>query len=69
MNRSEVEWVRLRDCLTNERVAVEYPDNLDQAMQAELATWRAAQSVAAAITSTGTNLSGVTAAWNSAMHE
>lgn len=69
MNRTQTEWVRLRDCLTNERVAVEYPDNLDQAMQAELATWRASPHVAAAITSTGTNLPGVTAAWNSAMHE
>jgi hypothetical protein len=69
VNRTEIEWVHLRDCLTNERVAVEYPDNLDQAMQAELGTWRANQSVAAAITSLGTNLSSVTSTWNSAMHE
>jgi hypothetical protein len=69
VNRTQTEWVHLRDCLTNERVAVEYPDNLDQAMQAELATWRANESVAAAITSLGTILSSVTSAWNSAMHE
>jgi hypothetical protein len=69
VNRTEVEWVRLRDSLTNERVAVEFPDNLDQQMQAELASWRANQSVAAAIASVGANLSAITTAWNSAMHE
>jgi hypothetical protein len=69
VNRSQLEWVRLRDCLTNERIAIEYPDTLDQEMQADLATWRANQTVAAAIASTGSNLAAVTAAWNAAMHE
>jgi hypothetical protein len=69
VERSQQEWVHLRDCLTNERVALEYPETLDQGMQAELATWRANQAVAAAIASQGANLSAVTNAWNTAMHE
>jgi hypothetical protein len=69
VDRSQQEWVHLRDCLANERIAIELPDTLDQGMQAELATWRAVGAVASASTSLNANLASVTAAWNAAMHE
>jgi hypothetical protein len=68
VNRSQTEWVQLRDALANERIAIDYPDTLDQALQAQLATWRASEAVAAATSGIGANLQMVTNAWNSAMH-
>jgi hypothetical protein len=68
VNRTQEEWVQLRDALANERIALEYEDTLDQAMQAQLAIWRSNESVAAATSGIGANLQAITTAWNAAMH-
>jgi hypothetical protein len=66
VDRQQVEWVALRDALANEHIAIKLPDTLDQTAQANLATWRANGSVAAAKNSLDTTLAAVTTAWNTA---
>jgi hypothetical protein len=68
VERTEAQWVALRDALAAERIAAAAGDELPQATQTLLATARANESVAAAHASLGTNLAGVTAAWNAATH-
>lgn len=67
VERSQSEWLQLRECLANERIAVELSDTLDQEMQAQLATWRAVSAVATAKSNLDTNLSSVISAWNAAV--
>jgi hypothetical protein len=69
VDRSEPEWVNLRGTLAYERISGQDGVSLDPEAQAQLATWRADPTVAAAATSLGTNLSAVTAAWNAATHD
>jgi hypothetical protein len=66
ITRQESEWVTLRDCLANERIAVQLPDLLSQDDQALLTTWRADPAVSAAKAALDQNLAAVTAAWNTA---
>jgi len=66
VERSEVQWVALRDALANEKQAIKYPDTLDEAAQSRLASARADPRVAAAIVSRNTTQEAVTAAWNTA---
>jgi hypothetical protein len=66
VSRTESDWVNVRDCLANERIAVQLPDTLDQGAQAQLATWRADPTVSAAKNSLDANLASVTTAWNTA---
>jgi hypothetical protein len=66
VNRTETEWVALRDALANERIAVELPGTLSQSCQALLATVRADGSVSAALTNVQNSLTSVTNSWNTA---
>lgn len=66
VDRTQVDWVSVRDCLANERIAIQLPDTLDQGAQAQLATWRADPTVSAAKNALDTNLASVTTAWNTA---
>ena len=69
IERTEAQWVALRDALANEKLAIKYPDLLSEAAQSSLATWRSEPSVAAARTSFVANLTAVTASWNTAAGE
>ena len=66
VDRTESQWVQVRDALANERIAVSLPDSLNQTAQSNLATWRSDTGVASAKSSLDSNLSAVTTAWNSA---
>lgn len=66
VNRTQQEWVQLRDDLANERIAVEYPDTLDSNAQSRLATCRAVSAVATAKAALDANLAAVTSAIASA---
>jgi hypothetical protein len=66
VNRSQQEWVNLRDALANERIEPEVGEEPDPGDQAALATWRAVNAVASAKSSTDANLASVTTSWNSA---
>jgi hypothetical protein len=66
VNRSEADWIALRDALANERIAVDLPDTLSQSCQALLATVRADPAVSFARTSIQTSLTQITSAWNTA---
>jgi hypothetical protein len=68
VERTEAQWVALRDALAAERIAAAAGDDLPEATQTLLATARVNESVAAAHASLGTNLAGITAAWNAATH-
>lgn len=62
VDRTQSEWVQLRDALANEKVSAKYEDNLDQALASQLATWRAVSAVSTAKTGLNTNLALVEAA-------
>lgn len=66
VERTQTEWVDVRDALANERISAKLGDEPDAGNQASLATWRANATVSSAKTSLDTNLPGVTSAWNSA---
>jgi hypothetical protein len=65
-DRSEADWVALRDALDNERVSAKLGEDPDPADQALLATVRADPAIAAAKTNLDTKLGAVTAAWEAA---
>lgn len=69
VERSQQEWVNLRDALANERVEPEIGEEPDPGDQAALATWRAVNAVSAAKSSTDANLSAITTSWNAASTE
>lgn len=66
VERSQQEWVDLRDALANERVSAKLGEDPDSGDQAALATWRAVGVVASAKSSSDTNLATITSSWNSA---
>jgi hypothetical protein len=66
VERSQQEWVDLRDALANERIEPKVGEEPDSTDQASLSTWRAVGSVASAKSSSEANLASVTASWNSA---
>jgi hypothetical protein len=65
-DRSEAEWVALRDALSNERISAKYGDPPDPKQQALLLTARSAPAVAAAKVNYDTNKASVSSAWNTA---
>ena len=69
VNRSEAEWIALRDALANERIAVDLPETLSPSAQALLSTVRATPAVAASLTASQTNLPAISTAWNTAQGE
>lgn len=68
VNRTEKDWVKLRDALANERISAKFDEPADQALAAQLATWRADAAVAAAKAGLNSNLSLVDAALTAASH-
>jgi hypothetical protein len=67
IDRSDAEWVSLRDALANERIAAKHGEEPDAAQQAALATWRSNASVSSAKVSLDTNGAAVKAAWTAAV--
>jgi hypothetical protein len=67
VDRSEPEWVQLRDALAHERVAAKYGESVDPGVQSFLATARSNASVSASKTACAANLSAVTASWEGAL--
>jgi hypothetical protein len=65
VDRTQSQWVGVRDALANERIAVDLPGTLNEVAQSSLATWRADPAVASAKSSSDANLASVTTAWNS----
>jgi hypothetical protein len=69
VNRSEADWIALRDALSNERICTKNGETPNVACQAMLTSARANVTVAAAKAAHGTNLAAVTTAWNTAVHD
>jgi len=65
--RSEPAWVDLRSALANERFTAKYGEDPDPAAQTLLSVARSDANVAAARTGIETNLTYLTASWNSAL--
>lgn len=66
VERTQQQWVALRDALANERFCAEYNETPDANAAALLATTRSNAAVATAITGLSTNLASITSAWNAA---
>ncbi|MBK8172698.1 MAG: hypothetical protein IPK60_20505 [Sandaracinaceae bacterium] len=66
IERSDAEWLSLRNALSNERISAKYEDEANGTLQATLAAARADERVAAAKASLETNLASLQQAWNSA---
>jgi hypothetical protein len=66
IDRSEQEWVTLRDALANERISAKIGEAPDPESQAALAILRAQETVAAAHTALESNRTAVRAAWRTA---
>ena len=66
-DRTEVEWVQLRDALATERIAAKYGEPFPAAVQTELATMRGRSNVAAAKVNLDTYLASVQTTWNAAV--
>ena len=65
--RSDADWVRLRDALANERIATDLPGSMDDDSQSYLASVRAEPAIAGARSSLSTNTASVLSAWNTAV--
>ena len=66
VDRTETEWISLRDGLSNERIAARYGNEANGACQSLLSTARSNQTVAAAKANAVANLATVSAAWDTA---
>ena len=66
VERTEAQWVALRDALSNERIAAELSEEPDGAAQALLTAARSNGTVSAAKAALDTNLASVTTSWNTA---
>jgi hypothetical protein len=64
VDRTEAEWLGLRDALSNERIAAKYGNEANAGCQTLLSTARANQTVAAAKASMVANLATVSSAWD-----
>ena len=67
VDRSEADWVVLRDCLANERIAAKIQEDADPDAQAVLAQARSHPAVAAAKANLDVNLAVVRGAWEQAL--
>jgi len=68
VDRTEPEWVAVRNSLANERISAKNGDEMNPACQSSLASWRANAAVSAARVNSDTNLAAVRSAWDSAAH-
>jgi hypothetical protein len=69
IDRSEADWVQLRDYLANERVSAQLGDDPDASAQAALTQLRSNPLVAAADANLDTNLTVVELAWEQALDQ
>lgn len=69
VERSEADWIRLRNCLGEERTAPELGDEIDEACARFLAEVRAHPAVQEATACLDANCSSVEFAWNSALSD
>lgn len=69
VERTETQWVELRDALANERISAAAGVPADPVSQALLAQLRADPTVSAAIANLASNLASATAAWNTAIND
>ncbi|MCI0676139.1 MAG: hypothetical protein L0Y42_10245 [Phycisphaerales bacterium] len=67
VERTEAQWVALRNALANERISAQSGESPDPDAQTLLTQARSDATVSAATANLGANLAGVTAAWNSAV--
>lgn len=67
VDRSEAQWVLLRDCLANERIAAQLGEDTDPEAQQILAEARSHPLVAAAKANLDANLAVVTTVWEQAI--
>jgi hypothetical protein len=66
VNRTELDWVFLRDALAHERIAIERGEPVDDDVQTLLTEARGETAVAAAIANLSANLATIEQAWQSA---
>ena len=66
VERTDAQWLALRDALSVERQAIELPDMASEAAASLLTTFRADPAVSFASTSVQTSLTQITSAWNTA---
>ncbi|MBK8172716.1 MAG: hypothetical protein IPK60_20595 [Sandaracinaceae bacterium] len=66
IERSDAEWLSLRNALSNERISAKYEGEANGTLQAILSAARADERVAAAKTALDTNLTSLQQAWNAA---
>lgn len=64
--RSQADFVKLRDALANERIALDLPDTSNQSAMTFLSGVRAETDVAAALSASNAHLAAVTSSWNTA---
>lgn len=67
VNRTQAQWVELRECLANERIATDQGEDPDPDAQTTLSDYRSAAPVAAAKANLDANLAVITAAWDQAI--
>ena len=67
VDRTEAEWVKLRDSLTHERVAQKYAEPVDAGIASYLASCRSVPAVASAKSSSAANLAKVKSSWKAAV--
>lgn len=69
VQRSEADWIRLRDALVEEKAAARFGVDPNPELASFLATARADEAVAAAKTNLDANLSAIQAAWTASFTE
>lgn len=67
LSHTDADWVELRECLANERIAADQGEEPDPNGQTTLDQYRSAPQVAAAKASLDANLAVLTAAWEQAI--
>lgn len=69
VERTQAQWVALRDALAAERITASVGDTLSESATTLLATARANETVAAAKASLDTNSASIASAWSAATHD
>ncbi|MEE8153796.1 MAG: hypothetical protein V3T53_02425 [Phycisphaerales bacterium] len=67
LNHTDADWVELRECLANERIAADQGEEPDPDAQTTLSDYRSATPVAAAKANLDANLAVIAAAWDQAI--
>jgi len=68
-DRSEADWVKLRDALANEKISAKLGEAADPSCSSFLGSVKGETAVSAAIVAQGSGLSGVKGAWNTALSQ